>query len=167
MAPRLAGFAIRRASADDAEAIVATLQAAFGPLRGQYTPAAYAATVPPSDAVRARLRDAATWVAVGSLGVVVGTVTARPTPTGVYVQSMAVTPVAKGRGIGRSLLQEAVAFAAQRSARRLYLSTTPFLHDAIRLYQAAGFKAVPDEGPFDLHGTPLTTMERPLRSVAY
>lgn len=164
MPDRPPGVAIRRASVDDAEAIAATLEAAFGPLRSQYTRAAYAATVPTPDVIQARLAGAATWVAVRGGGIV-GTVTARPTLTGVYVQSMAVAPSAQGLGIGRSLLREAAAFASDRSAGRLYLSTTPFLHHAIRLYEAEGFRVVPGEGPSDLHGTPLVTMERPLEGL--
>ena len=156
-APMEGALLLRRAGPADAGAIARTLEAAFRPLASRYTPAAYAATVPPAGAIRARLRAAASWVAVAG-GDVVGTVTARPTPAGVYVQSMAVVPAARGRGVGGRLMAEAVRFAEAQGAARLYLATTPFLHEAIRLYQARGFAFVP-EGPHDLHGTPLRTME--------
>jgi len=47
----------------------------------------------------------------------------------------------------------------ERGCKRLYLSTTPFLHSAIRLYERCGFRRT-DEGPHDLFGTPLFTMEK-------
>jgi hypothetical protein len=40
------------------------------------------------------------------------------------------------------------------------LSTTPFLHDAIRLYERAGFERRP--ALLDLHGTPLFAMIKEL-----
>ena len=43
----------------------------------------------------------------------------------------------------------------------MYLTTTPFLNDAIRLYQRWGFTRVPD-GDEDLFGTPLFTMAKNL-----
>ena len=45
-------------------------------------------------------------------------------------------------------------------ARRMRLSTTPFLHDAIRLYERAGFERRP--ALLDLHGTPLFAMIKEL-----
>jgi len=44
----------------------------------------------------------------------------------------------------------------------MLLSTTPFLDDAIRLYQRFGFERI-REGPHDLAGTPLFTMEKAVR----
>jgi hypothetical protein len=52
------------------------------------------------------------------------------------------------------------AFAVGRSARRLSLTTTPFLTDAIRLYEQAGFSRTAE--PLDLHGTPLFGMVKEL-----
>lgn len=154
---------VREASDLDAEGIVRTLEAAFAPLALSYTPAAYAATVPPVDAMRVRLREPGSraWVAFLD-GTMVGTVAANRRPDGVYVRSMAVVPAARGHGVGRRLLEEVVRSAEAGDAPRLYLSTTPFLEAAIRLYLANGFTVVPGEGPSDLHGTPLLTMERPL-----
>src|SRR5260370_227302 len=43
----------------------------------------------------------------------------------------------------------------------MYLSTTPFLDRAIRLYERFGFQRS-DEGPLDLFGTPLFTMTKRL-----
>ncbi len=52
--------------------------------------------------------------------------------------------------------------ASEHGFRRLFLSTTPFLTSAIRLYERWGFQRS-DEGPHDLHGTPLFTMVKILR----
>ena len=158
------GLAVRPAKASDVEAIARTLKAAFTPLAPLYTASAFAATVPPAGDLAARLAMARTWVAVRRQ-VVVGTVTARPTQTGMYVQSMAVLPEARGSGVGRRLLAAVVGFAEESRSPRLYLSTTPFLKEAIGLYESCGFSFVPNEGPFDLHGTPLLTMERRLAAL--
>jgi ribosomal protein S18 acetylase RimI-like enzyme len=147
---------IRPAGPGDAEAIARVLEAGFAPLRGHYTPAAYAATVPPPDAIRARFPAARAWLAELH-GEAVGTVTVRPAPAGAYIQSMAVVPAARGLGVGRRLLEEAVRSARSQGAGRAYLSTAPFLAAAIGLYRSFGFVHVP-EGPPDLHGTPLLTM---------
>ena len=43
----------------------------------------------------------------------------------------------------------------------MFLSTTPFLESAIRLYEKFGFQRTSD-GPLDLFGTPLFTMQKSL-----
>ena len=53
-------------------------------------------------------------------------------------------------------------FARAGGFQRMLLSTTPFLDDAIRLYQRFGFERI-REGPHDLAGTPLFTMEKAVR----
>jgi len=97
-----------------------------------------------------------TGVSVGK-GISVGAGAAVPKSAGFYIRSMAVHPDARGQGIARQLLQEIENFAAHHRHRRLFLSTTPFLKDAIRLYERFGFQQS-DEGPHDLFGTPLFTM---------
>jgi len=54
-------------------------------------------------------------------------------------------------------------YAKGNGCTKLVLSTTPFLDRAIRLYESLGFIRT-DEGPYDLHGTPLFTMEKVLAS---
>jgi GNAT superfamily N-acetyltransferase len=159
-----ARLVVRPAMDVDGEGVVRMLEAAFAPLAALYTPAAYVATVPGAEEIQARLREPETgcWVALVD-GRMAGTVTATRRPDGVYVRSMAVVPAARGNGVGRRLLDEVVRFAEASGARRLSLSTTPFLEAAIRLYAACGFTVVPGEGPSDLHGTPLLTMERVLK----
>jgi len=80
---------------------------------------------------------------------------------GLYVRGMAVIPSARGLGAGARLLAHVCDVAAAARAPRLFLSTTPFLAGAIRLYTAFGFVRTED-GPDHLCGTPLFTMEKRL-----
>lgn len=77
---------------------------------------------------------------------VVGTCALMPAPSeeGVYeLTKMAVTEAAQGRGIGRLLLEEAVAWYHQIGGRRLFLETNSRLLPAIRLYETLGFVHMP------------------------
>ena len=154
----MAQFEIRRAQAGDADAIVSLLHAAFEAYRPQYTRAAFDATVLDGDRTRERLRQGPAWLA-SELDGTLGTVAALATPEGVYVRGMAVEPSARGRGIGAALLDSVERFAVEVRAHRIFLSTTPFLAEAIALYERHGFARCP-LGPHSLHGTPLFTMER-------
>jgi len=91
----------------------------------------------------------------------VGTISAVPKKEALYVRSMAVDPAARGFGIGRNLLEHAERFAVGNRFKLLLLSTTPFLTQAIQLYERFGFHRS-DEGPQDLFGTPLFTMVKVL-----
>ena len=151
---------IRRAEPADAPAIARVLSEAFQQYEPRYTRAAFAATTPIAETVRERLAEGPTWVALRE-GEIVGTVSAVVRHDGVYVRSMAVVPTARGHGIGRGLLLAVEAFAVQDGAPRLYLSTTPFLAEAISLYERSGFERT-KQPPHALHGTPLYTMEKRL-----
>jgi GNAT superfamily N-acetyltransferase len=151
---------VRDATPDDAGAIAALLVAAFAEFEPRYTPAGYRATTPTADEIRRRLPLGPTWV-VECDGAVIGTVSALSTIDGVYVRSMAVEPQSRGRGTGQALLSRVERFATGLRARRLFLSTTPFLTAAIRMYERAGFR-VTEEGPKALGGTPLVTMVKSL-----
>ena len=154
------GVSIRRAVTDDSEAIAAVLRDAFAGYRASYTPAAYAATTPGTAEVRRRFGEGPAWVA--SLdGAVVGTVSALPKDGALYIRSMAILPEARGHGVGRHLLEAVEEFAMAEGFRSLTLSTTPFLAEAIRLYERCGFTRT-GEGPHDLAGTPLFTMAKAL-----
>lgn len=151
---------VRRAAPDEAAAVAAVLRDAFAEYAAVYTPEAFAVTAPTADAIRDRWGDGPVWVALCD-GRVVGTVAAVPEDGAVYVRSMAVVPTGRGHGTGRLLLDEAERFAQERGCRRLYLSTTPFLDRAIRLYEQCGFQRTAD-GPHELFGTPLFTMVKRL-----
>ena len=149
---------IRRARAKDAPVIAAVLLEAFVEYKPLYTNEGYAATTPSSEEVLIRLQQGPAWVAVYE-GEVVGTASAVVKGDSLYVRGMAVVPAARGLRVGASLLEHIENYATEHDCRRMFLSTTPFLERAIRLYEQFGFRIV-DEGPHDLFGTPLLTMEK-------
>lgn len=151
-------ISIRLADIGEAGTVARVLRLAFAEFEPLYSPAAFVATTPTADQLRARWAEGPTWVALHG-GEVVGTIGAVAKTDGTYIRSTAVAPSQTGRGTGRQLLKEVEAFAAQRGSSRLYLSTTPFLERAIRLYTGCGFVRA-QEGPHDLFGTPLFTMTK-------
>ena len=65
---------------------------------------------------------------------------------GLYeLSKMAVSPTMRGQGIGRRLLEHAVAEARRIGANALYLGSSTKLANAVHLYESIGFKHVPPE----------------------
>ena len=151
---------IRIATSDDATSIAAVLLQSFIEYKAAYTLRGFAATTPDSEEVRRRMTEGPTWVAVRE-SEIVGTVSVVPSGERLYVRSMAVIPSARGQNIGVKLLRHIEDFAAANNYKSLFLSTTPFLSRAIKLYQQMGF-VFSDEWIEDLHGTPLLRMEKKL-----
>ena len=151
---------IRIASSDDAKSIAAVLLQSFIEYEAVYTAGGFAATTPDSEEIRRRMTEGPTWVAVRD-NLIVGTVSVVPSGERLYVRSMAVVPSARGQSIGVKLLRHIEDFASANSYKQLFLSTTPFLSRAIKLYQQMGF-VFSDERIEDLHGTPLLRMEKEL-----
>lgn len=147
---------LRGAEAADAAAIARLLERSFARHRHDYTDAGWAATVPGDDGVLMRLREGPIWVAERDAEVV-GTVSAVERSPGVYLRGMAVLPAARGAGVGARLVHRVTAWARARRQRIVWLSTTPFLHAAIRLYEREGFSRAA-LGPDDLAGVPLFAM---------
>ncbi|MEK6335286.1 MAG: GNAT family N-acetyltransferase [Acidobacteriota bacterium] len=149
---------IRRAEIGDAAAISSLLVNSFEEYQSLYTAEGYAATAITRAQVANRLREGPVWVTISN-GNVVGTVSVVIMKDSLYIRGMAVRPTARGQRIGELLITEVEKFSRLKNLRRLFLSTTPFLHRAIRLYERLGFQRI-DEGPDNLHGTPLFTMEK-------
>ena len=154
------GVQIRLAVLGDALAVASLMHRSFVEYEDQYTGEGFAATVPPPDQVQARMNEGPVWLALEN-GAVVGTVSAVLKDQGLYIRGMAVDPLARGKGIGRKLLDGAEAFAVQGKCKRLFLSTTSFLSRAIKLYEDYGF-CRSNEGPDNLFGTPLFAMVKHL-----
>jgi ribosomal protein S18 acetylase RimI-like enzyme len=154
---------IQLATELDMEAVATILRDAFLEFKSFYTQAAYAETTPDADTLRRRLHEGPIWVARWR-GKIVGTISAVEKPDGIYVRSTAVLPSARGNRIARMLLEEVEAFAISCRTERIFLSTTPFLHAAIRLYENFGFRRT-SAPPHDLFRTPLFTMEKKLRMI--
>ena len=151
---------IRTAVLGAVSAIASTLHKAFLEFEPFYTPEAFAATVSSHGRIRLRLGEGPIWVALQG-AVVVGTVSVAPKGEALYVRGMAVDPVARGGGIGRELMKRIEEYATERGFKRLYPSAAPFLIGATRLYEKCGFVRNED-GPDNLFGTPLFTMEKKL-----
>jgi N-acetylglutamate synthase-like GNAT family acetyltransferase len=151
---------IRRATPDDAAFIAKVLHESFVVFKPLYTEAGFLATTPNEQQVLARMREGPVWVA-SQKGEVIGTVAIVLQDESAYIRGMAVLPWARGTGAGSALLRNIESWAIDAACVRLFLSTTPFLSDAIRLYERFGFQRT-EEGPHDLFGTPLLTMEKHL-----
>jgi N-acetylglutamate synthase-like GNAT family acetyltransferase len=156
--PGVPAITIRRAVADDAPAVVSLLYESFLEYESLYTVEGFAATVISRSGVIDRMRAGPVFVATMN-SQVVGTVAIVPKGESLYIRGMAVHPSARGQRLGERLLSYVENLANSQGARRLLLSTTPFLERAIRLYESFGFERT-DEGPDDLHGTPLLTMQK-------
>jgi GNAT superfamily N-acetyltransferase len=147
---------VRRAIVDESPIIAWVLYRAFVEFEARYTPAAFAATTPTADEIQKRWSEGPVWVAAQA-DKLVGTISSIPKCEGLYIRSMAVLPSARGRGVGHLLLQAVEQFATEQSSRHMFLSTTPFLAGAIRLYERFGFCRTNDP-PHELFGSPLFTM---------
>ena len=147
---------VRGAVTDESPIIARVLYQAFVEFEAQYTPAAFVATTPASDEIQKRWSDGPVWVAAQG-DQLVGTISATPKSEGLYIRSMAVLPSSRGHGIGQLLLQAVEQFAIAQGFQRMFLSTTPFLAAAIRLYDQFGFQRSNEE-PHELFGTSLFTM---------
>jgi N-acetylglutamate synthase-like GNAT family acetyltransferase len=85
-------------------------------------------------------------------GNAVGCVALIPMGDGVYeLSKMAVSPEARGRGIGRKVLEHAIAQARELGASGLFLGSNSVLKDAVHLYESIGFRHVPPEKLPDMH----------------
>jgi len=152
---------VRIAAPGDATAISLLLYESFAEYKTLYTDEGFTATTPSSKQILDRMDEGPIWVAlVGDA--MVGTVSVVSKDKGLYIRGMAVLPAARGKRIGQLLLSHIENYAVAHDVKRLFLSTTPFLDHAIRLYQRFGFRRT-DEGPHDLFGTSLFTMEKVLR----
>jgi putative acetyltransferase len=83
---------------------------------------------------------------------VVGCVALIPMGDGAYeLSKMAVAPSVRGRGIGRQLLEHAIAQARALGAIKLFLGSSSLLKNAVHLYESVGFRHVPPEELPDMH----------------
>jgi putative acetyltransferase len=149
---------IRFATTSEAHAIAALLFESFVEYELLYTPEGFAATAITSEQIIARMGEGPIWVAVRGEEIV-GTVSVVANAGSLYIRGMAVLPAARGERIGELLLTHVEEFARAEEFSHLFLSTTPFLDRAIRLYERFGFRRTLD-GPDELFGTPLFTLEK-------
>lgn len=148
---------IESAALQDYESISLVLLQAFDEFRELYTKAAFDATVIRPETVMKRMQEGPVWVARLD-GNIAGTVSLQLFKNEAYLRGMAVLPQAQGFKLGLSLLREAENFAIKNGSR-LFLKTTPYLKNAIRLYEQFGFIRLQKETG-DFYGTPIFTMEK-------
>jgi len=149
----LRSVVIRKATAEDAGAILTCLAAAFEPYRQQYTPAAFADTVLTRESVRQRLSTMCLFVAVAA-GHVVGTVGCQALGHGEgHLRGMAVLPEWQAKGVALRLLQAAETELRHNQCQRVTLDTTEPLQRAVRFYTRHGFS--PSGRVSDFFGMPL------------
>jgi len=151
---------IRLAEPSDATVVATVLHKSFVEFEALYTPQGFAATTPDAAQVLARMREGPVWLAFRNVEVL-GTVAAVLKGEWAYIRGMAVLPAARRLSVGARLLEHVERWARDQGCRRLFLSTTPFLDGAIRLYEKFGFRRA-QEAAHDLFGTPLFTMEKDL-----
>ena len=83
-------------------------------------------------------------------GVAVGTVALKYSGEGVYeLTKMAVTEGCQGHGLGRRLMDAAVARFRELGGKRLYLESHSSLKPALSLYESAGFHHEPPPSASD------------------
>ncbi len=153
---------IRQAELSDVAAVAKILYDSFMEFEPLYTRGGFEATTPPAEQVLVRMQEGPVWLALRE-SAVLGTVAAVAQGESVYMRGMAVLSAVRGLGVGVRLLEVVENWALRQGAARVYLSTTPFLHAAIRLYEKNGFQRM-QTGPQDLFGTPLFTMEKKISS---
>jgi len=66
---------------------------------------------------------------------------------GLEVAKMTVGQAARGRGVGRLLMQACIRAGREAGAPRLYLETNSGLAAALALYRASGFRELEPSGP--------------------
>ena len=151
---------IRQAEPVDAATVSRVLYESFVEYKALYTSGGFAATTPTEEQVLGRMKEGGpVWLAFRDMEAL-GTVAAVAKEESVYMRGMAVLPTARGFGVAAQLLKTVEQWAVAQGIMRVFLTTTPFLHAAIRLYEKHGFQRLP--GPKDLFGTPLFAMEKKL-----
>lgn len=152
---------IRKARKEEMNLIPDLLRTTFKEYQEIYTPKAFQATICNPEVIRTRMAEGSVLVAAYQKEIV-GTASFFLKEHSLYIRGMGVHPKYRGRKIAWKLLEHIEQMGKEKACTRLVLSTTPFLEKAIRLYEKFGFTRS-DEGPIELHGTPLFTMVKLLQ----
>jgi len=129
---------IRSARPEEAEAIVALLQRAFGQYRGKLRPESGALQETP-ETIRAVMKAGSTILLAERAGRILGCVSVRRKDDCAYAGRLAVEPMEQGMGVGRALLAAAEALARQMGTDRLRVDVRLKLTDNRAFFRALGF----------------------------
>ncbi|MGQ9371809.1 GNAT family N-acetyltransferase [Azospirillum sp. A39] len=157
---------IRTADAGDADRLAALVAAAFADVARQFGLSRATCPTHPAFATGAAIRrsqDRGTVFLLARLGAVeVGCIGVRHRDDGTAViEKLAVLPAFRRRGLGRRLVEEAVALARQAGARRVELAIIAGHHALRAWYGSQGF-AVLDSRAVDHLPFAVLVMERAL-----
>lgn len=75
---------------------------------------------------------------------------------------LAVSPDARGSGVGSALVRHVLDTAYDRGDRAVVMSTQPDMEDARRIYDRNGFVPVPERNWVPVPGVELTVLVREL-----
>lgn len=117
---------------------LACIHAAFGEYRDILVPPSAALNETVASLGR-RLADGAVFLAEAGDGEVLGAVCAEIGGDAVYLDRLAVLPVARRRGVAAALVAAVEAFAAERGAARVTLGVRLALPGNIRLFERLGY----------------------------
>lgn len=145
---------IRHATALDVDALRSVIAAANEPHRGAVQEGLFDAYLASALDVAGRLQSAEVLVAELD-GRVVGTITFYPDANDegmpsqfpshtAGIRATAVEPSARGRGIGRALVDACIERATATGLSGIALHTADFMVAAVALYEKAGFRRAPE-----------------------
>jgi GNAT superfamily N-acetyltransferase len=77
---------------------------------------------------------------------------------GIYLEDLFVVPEARGRGVGRALLERLAQLAVERECGRLEWAVLNWNEDAIRFYERLGAKPNSEWTVYRLTGEPLRSL---------
>ena len=149
----MSSYVLRDARPDEREKVADVTRRAYAEFADVMTPTAWKAL---ESAVERVLRDsgAGQCIVADDDGRIVGSVFLYPGGTAAYddraalsapeFRLLSVAPNARGRGIGRALVEECVRRARGWGARELGLHTSKSFTAAIAMYQAMGFARAPE-----------------------
>lgn len=133
---------IRRATLDDAPAVLECLQAAFAPFRPLYSAEGFADTTLTPETVAQRFATMQVFVLELPGAGIVGTIASAAAGDGTgHIRGMAVHPDFQGKGAADQLLHAAEAALRAAGCTRVTLDTTAPLQRAIRFYERNGYRA--------------------------
>ena len=125
---------LRPARAEEAPALRQMVRSAYA----HYVPRLDREPAPMLDDYAARITDHQAFVLEAD-GALQGLAVLEDSETGLFLDNIAVAPVAQGKGLGRQMLAWIEAEGRRRGHQRLWLYTNEVMAENIAMYQRLGF----------------------------